>query len=50
MITKTELIAELEKIRDAIVDCDELSDYARDKSYTDVSDAIEQLRENYQGE
>ena len=49
-MTKTELIAELEKIKDALADSNEFNKHARVRAYFDISDAIEQLQENYQGE
>ena len=47
-MTRIRLIRELERIRTLIVDCEELSDYAREKSCIDISDAIKQVQENYE--
>lgn len=51
-MTRKEMIKKLEEIKEAIawdIDC-ELTDYAREKAYIDISDAIEQLQDNYEVE
>lgn len=51
-MTRQEMIKKLEEIKEAIawdINC-ELTDYAREKAYIDISDAIEQLQDNYEAE
>ena len=49
-MTETDLIVELEKIKYALADSKACSKNAKVRAYFDISDAIEQLRENCQGE
>ena len=49
-MTETEFIAELEKIKYALADSKAFSEDAKVRAYFDLTDAIEQLRENCQGE
>lgn len=51
-MTRQEMIKKLEEIKEAIawdINC-ELTDYARERAYVDISDAIEHLQENYEAE
>ena len=47
-MTRKELIKKLEEIKEAIAwdSNGELTDYAREKAYIDISSAIEHLQEN----
>lgn len=49
-MAETELITELEKIKYALADSKAFSEDAKVRAYFDLTDAIEQLRENCQGE
>lgn len=49
-MAETDLISELEKIKYALADSKAFSEDAKVRAYFDLTDAIEQLRENYQGE
>lgn len=48
-MAETDLISELEKIKYALADSKAFSEDAKVRAYFDLTDAIEQLRENYQG-
>lgn len=48
-MTETDLIVELEKIKYALADSKAFSEAAKVRAYFDLTDAIEQLRKNYQG-
>ena len=50
-MTRQELIKRIEECKDLLlsdVDADEVTDYAREKAYISLDDAIELLRENYE--
>lgn len=49
-MAETDLISELEKIKYALADSKAFSEEAKVRAYFDLTDAIEQLRENCQGE
>lgn len=49
-MAETELITELEKIKYALADSKAFSEDVKVRAYFDLTDAIEQLRENCQGE
>lgn len=48
-MAETDLISELEKIKYALADSKAFSEDAKVRAYFDLTDAIEQLRENCQG-
>lgn len=45
-MTKNEIIRELERIKEIIVDSEDLTDSTREHAYYDIEDAIEQICEN----
>lgn len=45
-MTRFQIITELRRLREAIVDCEELTNYAREKAFVDIDDAIDMIREN----
>lgn len=51
-MTRQEMIKKLEEIKEEIAwDSDgELTDYARERAFVAISDAIEYLQENYEAE
>lgn len=50
-MNRTEMIKYLEEAKRLLleeVEAEELTDYAREKAYVDIDDAIETLKENYE--
>ena len=49
-MTRKEMIEALEQIKEAIANSEELNKAARFYAYISVEDAIEQIRDNYDGD